>query len=184
MSRSLTPSPVSSRGHTYAMPVDRATFFQIMSSFPTGVAIVTTLEPDGTPRGLTTNAVTSVSADPPILLVCIDRDSRTLPALRQSRRFVVNFMRDDHAEICELFASKAEDKFAAVAWTPGLDGVPILHEGAVAHAQCITLEELEIGDHVVVTGRVEAGAGPTPDDVPIVWFRRGFSSAQMPQQPL
>ena len=101
------------------MPVHRTTFFQIMSAFPTGVAIVTTLEPDGTPRGLTTNAVTSVSADPPILLVCVDRDSRTLPALRQSRRFVVNFMRDDHAEICELFASKAEDKFASVAWTPG-----------------------------------------------------------------
>lgn len=166
------------------MPVERSTFFQIMSAFPTGVAIVTTLEPDGTPRGLTTNAVTSVSAEPPILLVCIDRDSRTLPALRRSRRFVVNFMRDDHAEICELFASKAEDKFASVAWTPGLDGVPILHEGAIAHAECVTLDELEIGDHVVVTGRVEAGDGPAPDDVPIVWFRRGFSSAQAPQQPL
>ena len=70
-------------------------------------------------------------------------------------------MRDDHAEICELFASKADDKFGSVAWTPGLGGVPILHEGAVAHAECVTLEELEIGDHVVVTGRVEAGAGPT-----------------------
>jgi len=162
------------------MPVDRSTFFQIMSAFPTGVAIVTTLEPDGTPRGLTTNAVTSVSADPPILLVCVDQDSRTLPAIRRSRRFTVNFMRDDHAEICALFASKAEDKFASVAWTPGLAGVPILHEGAVAHAECIVFEELEIGDHVVVTGQVEAGAGPRPDDVPIVWFRRGFASAPLP----
>ena len=68
-----------------------------MSAFPTGVAIVTTLEPDGTPRGLTTNAVSSVSAEPPILLVCVDRDSRTLPALLHTKRFVVNFMRDDHA---------------------------------------------------------------------------------------
>ena len=149
-----------------------------------GGHLATTLERDGTPRGLTTNAVTSVSADPPILLVCIDRDSRTLPAMRESRRFVVNFMRDDHAEICEIFASKAEDKFASVAWTPGLAGVPILHEGAVAHAECITLEELEIGDHVVVTGRVEAGAGPRSDDVPIVWFRRGFSSAPGPQRSM
>ena len=170
--------------HTTTMPVGRETFFQIMSAFPTGVAIVTTLEADGTPRGLTTNAVTSVSADPPILLVCIDRDSRTLPALRESRRFVVNFMRDDHAEICELFASKAADKFSAVAWTPGLEGAPVLHEGAIAHAECITLEELEIGDHVVVTGRVEAGSGPNVDDVPIVWFRRGFSSAPVPPKAL
>jgi flavin reductase (DIM6/NTAB) family NADH-FMN oxidoreductase RutF len=151
------------------VPVDRVEFFQIMSAFPTGVAIVTTLEPDGTPRGLTTNAVTSVSADPPILLVCVDRESRTLPALLHSKRFVVNFMRDDHAEICQLFASKAEDKFSQVPWTPGLGGIPVLHAGAVAHAECTTLDELEIGDHVVVTGLVEVGAAPDPEQVPIVW---------------
>ena len=116
--RDVNPSPRRqvtwrhARGHTYPVAVDRSTFFQIMSAFPTGVAIVTTVEEDGTPRGLTTNAVTSVSADPPILLVCVDKDSRTLPALRASRRFVVNFMRDDHAEICALFASKADNKFA------------------------------------------------------------------------
>lgn len=164
------------------MPIASDDFFHIMSAFPTGVAIVTTLEPDGTPRGLTTNAVTSVSAEPPILLVCVDRNSRTLPALLHSKRFVVNFMRDDCAELCSLFASKADDKFSHVAWTPGLRGVPILHEGAVAHAECTTLEELEIGDHVVVTGIVEAGAPPDPDQVPIVWFRKSFASAPAPPE--
>ncbi len=159
------------------MAVSRDAFFSIMSAFPTGVAIVTTLEPDGTPRGLTTNAVTSVSAEPPILLVCVDRASRTLPALLHTKRFVVNFMRDDCAELCSLFASKADDKFAHVSWSPGLGGVPILHEHAVAHAECTTLEELEIGDHVVVTGLVEAGQMPAPEDVPIVYFRRAYSSA-------
>jgi flavin reductase (NADH) len=159
------------------MRVEREQFVQIMSAFPTGVAIVTTLEPDGTPRGLTTNAVTSVSAEPPILLVCVDLNSRTLPALRHSRRFVVNFMRDDCAEICRLFASKSDDKFEHVAWTPGLGGMPILHEGAIAHAQCSTLEELEIGDHVVVTGLVESGDAPDPEAAPIVYFRKEFSGA-------
>jgi flavin reductase (DIM6/NTAB) family NADH-FMN oxidoreductase RutF len=162
------------------MPVSTNEFFQIMSAFPTGVAIVTTLEPDGTPRGLTTNAVTSVSAEPPILLVCVDRNSRTLPGLLHSKRFVVNFMRDDCAELCNLFASKADDKFSHVSWTPGLGGAPILHEGAIAHAECTTLEELEIGDHVVVTGLVEAGAPPDADQVPIVWFRKSFASAPAP----
>jgi flavin reductase (DIM6/NTAB) family NADH-FMN oxidoreductase RutF len=159
------------------MPVTHGEFFAIMSAFPTGVAIVTTLEPDGTPRGLTTNAVTSVSADPPILLVSVDRGGRTLPALVHRKRFVVNFMRDDCAELCALFASKADDKFSQAAWTPGLGGVPILHEGAVAHAECSTLEELEVGDHVVVTGLVEAGSPPAAADVPIVYFRREYSSA-------
>jgi len=161
--------------------VEREEFFAIMSAFPTGVAIVTTLEPDGTPRGLTTNAVTSVSAEPPILLVSVDRNSRTLPALLHSKRFVVNFMRDDCAEICGLFASKTDDKFSSVAWTPGLGGVPILHEGAVAHAECSTLEELEVGDHVVVTGLVETGSAPAPQDVPIVYFKREYSSAPGPR---
>jgi flavin reductase (DIM6/NTAB) family NADH-FMN oxidoreductase RutF len=162
------------------MPVARDDFIAIMSAFPTGVAIVTTLEPDGTPRGLTTNAVTSVSADPPILLVSVDRNSRTLPALLHTRRFVVNFMRDDCAELCSLFASKTDDKFASVAWTPGIGGVPILHQGAVAHAECSTLEELEVGDHVIVTGSVDAGAAPGAGDVPIVYFRRAYASAPCP----
>lgn len=160
-----------------AVAVDRDAFFAIMSAFPTGVAIVTTLEPDGTPRGLTTNAVTSVSAEPPILLVCVDRNSRTLPALLHTKRFVVNFMRDDCAELCAVFASKADDKFGQVAWTPGLGGVPVLHEGAIAHAECATLEELEIGDHVVVTGLVEEGSPPDPAHAPIVYFRKTYASA-------
>jgi flavin reductase (DIM6/NTAB) family NADH-FMN oxidoreductase RutF len=162
------------------MSVDRSDFVAIMSAFPTGVAIVTTLEPDGTPRGLTTNAVTSVSAAPPILLVCVARDSRTLPALLHTKRFVVNFMRDDCADVCTLFASKADDKFAQVAWTPGLGGVPVLHEGAIAHAECTTLHELEIGDHVVVTGLVEDGSPPDPAQVPIVYFRKSYASAPEP----
>ena len=65
-----------------------------MSAFPTGVAVVTTLDAEGGPRGLTTNALCAVSAEPPLLLVCVDRESRTLPALLHSGRFVVNFLVD------------------------------------------------------------------------------------------
>jgi flavin reductase (DIM6/NTAB) family NADH-FMN oxidoreductase RutF len=159
------------------MSVTRDDFFQIMSAFPTGVAIVTSVEEDGTPRGLTTNSVTSISAEPPIVLVSVAKNSRTLPALLASKRFVVNFMRHDCEEICRLFASRADDKFDHIAWTPGAGGVPILHEGAVAHAECTTLDEMEIGDHIVVTGLVQAGSSPDPEDVPIVYFRKAFSAA-------
>ena len=106
------------------MAIDREQFFAIMSAFPTGVAIVTTLAEDGTPRGLTTNAVCSVSADPPLLLVCVDRESRTLAALEHSKRFVVNFVADGRHDLARLFASKADDKFAQVSWRPGLHGLP------------------------------------------------------------
>lgn len=158
------------------MAVERDTFFEIMSAFPTGVAIVTTVDVDGEPRGLTTNSFTSISAEPPIVLVSLDKGSRTLPAMRASGRFVVNFMRHDCADVCRLFASRADDKFDQVAWTAGEGGVPILHEGAVAHAECTVLEEIEIGDHIVLTGLVHAGGTPDPADVPIVYFRRGFSA--------
>lgn len=158
------------------MAVDRDRFFQIMSAFPTGVCIVTTLDEHGDPRGLTTNAVASVSADPPMLLVCVDRSSRTLPALLHSRRFVVNFMRDDCAELCALFASKTKDKFAAVAWEPGLGGMPLLHEDAFARAECALAQEIEAGDHVILTGVVEDGLAPDPERVPIVYYRRSYGS--------
>ena len=74
------------------MAVERELFLEIMASFPSGVGIVATLEGDE-PRGLTTTALSSVSADPPLLLVCVDVTSRTLPSLLERRGFVVNFLR-------------------------------------------------------------------------------------------
>jgi len=158
------------------MPVAGDTFRAIMSAFPTGVAIVTTVDERGEPRGLTTNAVCSVSADPPLLLVCVDRTSRTLPALRHARRFAVNFMSDGSADLCALFASKAADKFAHVRWEPGLGGVPCLVDDALAYAECTTEQEFEAGDHLILTGRVEAGRAPAADQVPILYFRRTYGS--------
>ena len=96
------------------MAIHRQSFFEIMASFPTGVAIVTTLDAQGAPRGLTTTAVSSVSAHPPTVLVCVDLGSRTLDALRARRRFVVNFMGQGRSQLCLLFASKADDKFDRV----------------------------------------------------------------------
>jgi flavin reductase (DIM6/NTAB) family NADH-FMN oxidoreductase RutF len=154
----------------------REDFFSIMSAFPTGVAIVTTLDQHGAPRGLTTNAVCSVSAEPPLLLVCVDTASRTLEALRHSRRFVVNFMSDGRAELCARFASKADDKFEGVHWEPGLGGMPVLAKDGLASAECSIEEELEVGDHVILIGLIEGGRLPDPETVPILYYRRAYGS--------
>jgi flavin reductase (DIM6/NTAB) family NADH-FMN oxidoreductase RutF len=77
-----------------------------MGAFPTGVTIVTTLDERGQPKGLTSNAVCSVSPDPPLLLVCVDQCSNTLPALQHTRRFVVNYLVAGRGELSNLFASK------------------------------------------------------------------------------
>jgi flavin reductase (DIM6/NTAB) family NADH-FMN oxidoreductase RutF len=157
------------------MPVDRTTFFEIMSAFPTGVAIVTTLDAEGSPRGLTSNAVCSVSADPPLVLVCVDRTSRTLPALLAAKGFVVNFVAAGSHELAARFASKADDKFDGIDWRPAPSGRPWLHADAVAYADCVTDQEVEAGDHVILVGRVEAGRPPGPESQPLMYFRRSFS---------
>ncbi len=139
------------------MTIDRQSFFDVMASFPSGVAIVTTVDGLGVPRGLTTTAVCSVSAAPPTILVCLDQGSRTLAALRERRGFVVNFIGEGRSELCLLFASKEEDKFRRVAWTETSSGLPLLHEDALAWAACATVDEIEAGDHVVLVARVEDG---------------------------
>jgi flavin reductase (DIM6/NTAB) family NADH-FMN oxidoreductase RutF len=156
------------------MSIDRQSFFDVMASFPSGVAIVTTVTEDGIPRGLTTTAVCSVSADPPTILVCVDLASRTLEALRARRSFVVNFIGAGRSELCRLFASKEEDKFAAVAWEPTSSGLPLLDEDALAWAECSTVHELAIGDHVLLVGGVEDG-GVRPDlEPPLMYYRRSW----------
>jgi flavin reductase (DIM6/NTAB) family NADH-FMN oxidoreductase RutF len=156
------------------VPVDRDTFVEIMASYPAGVAVVTTLDADGTPRGLTTTAVASVSAEPPVVLVCVDLTSRTLPALRAGGRFVVNFLREGRSELARLFASKRDDKFEHVAWTPSRSGMPVLAEDALAWAECVTVHELEPGDHVILLGQVEEGAGAADEDAPLMYYRRSW----------
>ena len=161
----------------------RQSFFEIMASFPSGVAIVTTLDPEGAPRGLTTTAVSSVSAHPPTVLVCVDLGSRTLEALRARRRFVVNFMGQGRSQLCLLFASKADDKFDRVSWRPTETGLPLLEEDVLAWAECCTMHDLEVGDHVILVARVEAG-GVVPElESPLMYYRRSWGVWSPTQEP-
>ena len=168
------------------MTIDRQSFFEVMASFPSGVAIVTTLTPDGTPRGLTTTAVCSVSADPPTILVCVDLASRTLSALRGRRAFVVNFIGEGRSALCRLFASKEEDKFAHVAWRETGAGLPLLHEDVLAWAACSTVHELEVGDHVLLVARVDDGGVQPELEPPLMYYRRSWgvwSPVHEPDEP-
>lgn len=158
--------------------MDRATFLEIMTSFPTGVAIVTTADADGNPFGFTSNAVSSVSADPPMLLVCVAKTSRTLPALLESRGFLVNFMGEGSEAVCATFASKAEpgEKFASVDWRPSRRRFPHLHALSVAYAECQTVHELEAGSHIVLIGRIAEGGVTDLERRPIAYLKRAYCS--------
>jgi flavin reductase ActVB len=156
--------------------MDRASFFAIMGAFPTGVTIVATLDGEQQPRGLTTTALCSVSAEPPLMLLCVDKQSHTLPALRQTKKFVVNYLCAGRGELANLFASKDPDKFAHVAWRPARNGMPWLHTDSIAYAECTITQEVEAGDHFVLIAQVEAGAPPAPGTKPLMYFRRSYGT--------
>ena len=156
--------------------MDRATFFAIMGAFPTGVAIVTTMDDRNQPRGLTSNALCSVSADPPLMLVCVDKSSNTLPGLRHSRKFVVNYLSAGRGDLANIFASKEPDKFQGVSWRPASNGMPWLHTDTIAHAECAITQEIEAGDHLVFVGAVIDGQPPAPGTKPLMYFRRTYGT--------
>jgi flavin reductase (DIM6/NTAB) family NADH-FMN oxidoreductase RutF len=160
------------------MPIERDTFVEVMTGFPTGVAIVTTVDSDGRPWGLTTNVVSSVSADPPTLLVCINKTSRTLPTLLERKGFLVNFMAAGSDATCSKFASResAEEKFSAVSWKVSDAGHPILREEAVAYADCTTTLEIEAASHLIVVGEVVEGATLGGGRDPIAYYKRDYAT--------
>ena len=157
------------------MPVDRDRYRSLAGSFPTGVTIITARAADGVPRGLTTQSFVGLSTEPPLMLVSIDKTSRTLAALRGARGFVINFLKIGAEEVSTVFASKSDDKFSGVPWRPSdvADGAPILIEAAHAYAECVTERSLDAGDHVIVIGRVEGGEvlGGTP----LLYYRRTYA---------
>ena len=156
--------------------MDRATFFAIMGAFPTGVGVVTAMDEHGEPRGLTSNALCSVSADPPLVLVCVDKNSNTLPALRHSKKFVVNYLSAGRGDLANLFASKEPDKFQNVSWRPASNGMPWLHTDTIAHAECNLSKEIDAGDHLVFLAEVVGGQAPAPGTKPLMYFRRTYGT--------
>ena len=142
--------------------------------FATGVTVVTANGPDG-PAGMTTNAVASLSLDPLLLLVCFEARSRTLAAVRASRRFAVNVLRAGDEELAAVFASKrvGPQKFAAVAHGE-VHGIPVL-DGALAWIVCELRELRAGGDHEIGIGAV-VGTGSGEDGDPLVFYRGRYTT--------
>jgi 3-hydroxy-9,10-secoandrosta-1,3,5(10)-triene-9,17-dione monooxygenase reductase component len=145
-------------------PVGPDRFRAVMGHFATGVAVVTATSPQG-PVGMTANAVCSLSLDPLLLLVCFDREARTLAVVRETRRFGVNVLGAGQQELARLFASKVPEhaKFAEVAHRVD-EGVPVI-DGAIAWVGCRLERLVPGGDHTIGIGAVDAaetGGGGAP----------------------
>ena len=144
-----------------------------LGRFVTGVTIVTTLDSDGAPVGLTANSFTSVSLDPPLILWSLSKRSGNLAAFSTAGRFAVNILSQDQNELSARFASLSEDRFAGTGWRRGLGGLPLL-PGCLAHLECVTTREQEAGDHVIFIGRVECFA--YRDGPPLAFFSSRYAA--------
>ena len=127
---------------------------QVLGSFVTGVTVITTLDTQGKPHGLTANSFSSVSLDPPLILWSQSRTAPSHPVFRDGERFVVNILADDQVAVSDRFARSSPDKFAGCPVRPGLGGVPLI-EGCSAYLECRRISSFPGGDHVVFLGEVE-----------------------------
>lgn len=157
--------------------VDDSTFLSIMGAFPTGVTVVTTLDEQGRPCGLTCSAACSLSKTPPLLLVCVHNHSSVLKAILHGRQFMVNFLRDKRESTSSLFASQQEDRFTSVNWRPSRrGGLPLLPLDTIAYAECSVVGAIEAGDHTVLIGAIVDGQAQEDVPGPLMYWSRQYMS--------
>ncbi|MBI2762434.1 MAG: flavin reductase [Chloroflexi bacterium] len=154
-------------------------FRQVMGRFATGVSVVTTMA-DGKPAGITVNALSSVSLDPPLVMVALDRRRFITPLVRVGGRYAVNVLGEGQQAMSDCFAHAAvkpgREDFCGAAWAPGPTGLPLL-DGAIATLECTIVETFSVGDHDLFIGRVDAmdAAGDDPRSLgPLLYFRRRY----------
>ena len=135
--------------------IDTLELRKALGAFVTGVTIVTTVDETGTPRGFTANSFTSVSLEPPLLLVCLAKNASSYPVFSQAQQFAVNILAEHQRDASHTFASKIPDRFAQVDWRSGASGSPILPDSA-AWFDCRMHQTVDAGDHIILIGQVIA----------------------------
>ena len=135
-----------------------------LGRFATGIAIVTAIDPDGHPIGLTVNSFSAVSLNPALVLWCLDNGSHSLAAFSKASHHAINILAADQQALSNRFASPRNDRFADIPTQPGLSGIPLI-EGCCAWFECSNEAHYPGGDHLIFVGRVERfaqGAAKSP----------------------
>jgi flavin reductase (DIM6/NTAB) family NADH-FMN oxidoreductase RutF len=159
-------------------------FRLVMGRFATGISVVTTLDGEGgKPAGITVNALSSVSLDPPLVMVALDRSRFITPMVRALGRYAVNILGDEQQALSDCFAhapvSPGRDEFCGAAWHPGPSGLPLL-DGSIASLECTVVQTFSAGDHDLFIGRVDSMDAPGDDHpgphgvTPLLYFRRRY----------
>ena len=153
------------------MPVTSDEFRAALGRFASGVTVVTTKDSTGVLHGITVSAFCSVSLEPPMVLICVEKTAVSHSALEESNIFVVNILPEGAASTSELFASLRDDKFDRIEFTEGIDGVPVLTD-TLATLECRVKFSYHGGDHSIFVGDVERTG--VRDGGPLIYFRGGY----------
>jgi flavin reductase (DIM6/NTAB) family NADH-FMN oxidoreductase RutF len=148
---------------------------EVAGHFATGVCVVTAEDPILGPHGMTLNSLTTVSADPATLLICLNRTSTTHRVVDRAGRFAVNVLAAGQDEVAALFATRSAEKFARVEWEWSPAGIPVL-TGTVARLECVVSHAFDVHTHTVLVGEVidAVASGGRP-----LLFHRGQMSAPL-----
>jgi len=154
-------------------PVDADQFRQLLGRFATGVTVVTVRSASGAPLGMTASSLASVSLDPPLVLVSVDRANDMHDALKTAPHFAINILTADQEILSRRFASTDPNRFDGVGYREGRNGLPLLND-VVAHIECAMHGAVPGGDHTVYFGLVTGG--DVTEARPLIYYRSGYGS--------
>jgi flavin reductase (DIM6/NTAB) family NADH-FMN oxidoreductase RutF len=153
------------------LPVSADEFRRACGRFATGVTVATVLDAQGTPHGLTVSSFTSVSLNPPLVLICLGHAVTMIEAFRAASHFGLNVLSAEQKDLSDRFARKGFDRFDGLTWERGRTGVPLL-PGALAQIECATHECVRSGDHDIFIGRM-VGAKVVDGD-PLLYYASAY----------
>ncbi|MDC0033529.1 flavin reductase family protein [Alphaproteobacteria bacterium] len=156
------------------MSIEPREFRDTVGCFATGITIITTVDADGNPVGLTANSFSSVSLDPPMVLFCLDRNVASFDAFQPNGHFAINILSTGQQDLSNRFAKSGPEKWDGVAFDTWDTGSPIL-PGCLASLECKVSSINEGGDHVIVIGEVICMTRADQDVMPLLYFRGGYS---------
>ena len=156
--------------------IDSEVFRRVMGHFVTGVTVVTALDGER-PFGITVNALSSVSLDPPLVMVALDRRRFLTPIVKAAGRYAVNILSEDQQALSDCFAGAPVEPgrkaFCGAAWHRGSSGLPLI-DGAIATLECTVVETFSAGDHDLFIGRVDTLLNELHHPMPLLYYRRRY----------
>ncbi|MDH3445948.1 MAG: flavin reductase family protein [Deltaproteobacteria bacterium] len=150
------------------MTIEPQELRRVMGHFATGVTVITTKDQNGAPQGLTANAFMSLSLDPPLIVISVDKGASCYGCFAPQNGFTVNFLSEEQEEVSRRFATKGIDKFNGLGWKEGHNGAAIL-DGVLGHVECRITQCYDGGDHTIVLGEIVNAAAT--GERPLLFFK-------------